>query len=441
MSKFNSLTAVMENKVMPVANKLGQQRHLASIRDAFISLLPITLAGGLVAIVNSPPVTDKTTNGLLLAWKSFAENNGTVLNWIFAFTLGAMSLYVCIGITHFLCRFYKINSFIPILFSIMGFFLLVTQPQELGWEAKTLEFSYIDGKGLLPAILIAIGTTELYRIMKQKEFGKIKMPPSVPASLSDVFASLIPGMVIIAAFIIVFASFNAFNTTLAKALFDVLSPTFKAADSLGFVVIITILTHLFWFFGIHDAALAGVMGPIRDGNLSMNAAAQMAGEQLPHIFTTSFWTYFTVIGGCGSVIGLAILLLFTARSKQLKTVGKVGIIPAIFGISEPLIFGTPLMLNPVFFVPFILTSTLNAIISYLCMSIGLIGKTFSMLSWNMPPFLGAFFSTLDWKAPVLVILLIVLNAIIYYPFVKVYDRQLCKKEIESIAETRSEKTS
>ncbi|MCT1901504.1 PTS sugar transporter subunit IIC [Oceanobacillus sojae] len=435
MSKFNSVTALMENKVMPIANKFGQQRHLAAIRDAFISLLPITLAGGLVAIISSPPVTEETTNGFMLAWEAFALNNAEVLNWVFAFTLGAMSLYVCIGITHFLCRFYKVNSFIPILFSVMGFFLLVTQPQELGFDAKTLEFSFIDGKGLLSAIIIGIGTTELYRIMQQKEFGKIKMPPSVPASLSDVFASLIPGIIIIAVYTIVYAIFHSFGTNMAQSMFDFLSPTFKSADSLAFVIFITLLTHVFWFFGIHDAALGGVMGPIRDGNISINAAAQMAGEQLPHIFTTSFWTYFTAIGGAGSVIGLALLLIFLAKSKQLKNVGKVGIVPALFNISEPLIFGIPLMLNPMFLIPFLLTSTLNATISYICMSIGLVGKTFSMLSWQMPPFIGAFFSTLDWKAFVLVILLMILDAILYYPFVKAYDRQLTKRELESMAET------
>ncbi|WP_368996954.1 PTS sugar transporter subunit IIC [Caldifermentibacillus hisashii] len=431
MGKLDGLSSFMEGKVMPVANKLGKQRHLAAIRDSFISLLPITLAGGLVAIVNSPPVTDETTNSLLLAWKSFAESNATILNWVYAFTLGAMSLYICIGITHYLCRYYKVNSFIPILFSVMGFFLIVTQPQELGWASKTLEFSYIDGKGLIPAMFIAIGTTELYRIMKQKDFGKIKMPPSVPASLSDVFASLIPGMIIIACYLIVFVIFNSFETTMAKAIFELLAPTLKATDSLGFVVIITLLTHFLWFFGIHDAALAGIMGPIRDGNLSINASAMMAGEHLPHVFTTSFWTYFTVIGGCGSVIGLALLTLFASKSKQIKTVGKVGIAPALFGISEPFIFGIPLMLNPIFFIPFLLTSTINGIVTYISMSIGFIGKTFSMLSWNMPPFLGAFFSTLDWKAPVLVILLIVIDMIIYYPFLRVYDRQLYKKEMES----------
>lgn len=97
--------------------------------------------------------------------------------------------------------------------------------------------------------------------------------------------------------------------------------------------------------------------------------------------------------------------------------------------------GIPLMLNPMFLIPFLLTSTLNAVISYICMSVGLIGKTFSMLSWQMPPFIGAFFSTLDWKAFVLVILLMVLDGVLYYPFVKAYDRQLYKREAESMADT------
>ncbi|MBY7141977.1 PTS sugar transporter subunit IIC [Virgibacillus sp. NKC19-3] len=436
MGIFDSFSSLMEDKIMPVANKVGQQRHLASIRDAFISLLPIMLVGGIAAIINSPLTTDETTNQLLLAWESFADNNGAILNWIFDFTLGALSLYVCIGITHFLSRFYKINSFIPILFSVMGFFLLVTQP--VSGEGAVLDYSFIDGTGLLPTIIIAIGTTELYRIMKQRNFGKISMPSNVPASLSDVFASLIPGMIIVAVFVAVHSAFDAFDHTLATAIFDLLSPTLNAADSLGFVVTITFVTHLFWFFGIHDATLAGVMGPIRDGNLSINASAQIAGEQLPHIFTTSFWTYFTVIGGSGSVIGLAILLVFMTKSKQLKTVGKVGIVPALFGISEPLIFGVPLMLNPIFLLPFLLTSTMNAIISYILMASGVIGSTFANLSWQMPPFIGAFFSTLDWKAPILVILLIILNALMYYPFVKIYDRQLSERENKDTEKSKEE---
>ena len=427
MSKLSQFSSFCEKKVMPFANKMAKQRHLAAMRDAFMSLLPITLMGGVAAILNSPPVTENTTNGFLLKWAEFASNNSEILNWLFTFTLGGMSLYIAVGITHFLCKHYKMESFLPILFVIVGFFLLVTNPIELGYGSKSIEIGYIDGKGLIPAILISIITVELYRFMKVRNFGKIKMPESVPASLSDVFAAFVPGFIIIIIYISIFTIFNKMDTTLPKFLFGLLTPTFKAADSIFFTVIITLLTHLLWFFGIHDAALAGIMGPIRDGNLSINAAAQVAGEQLPNVFTTPFWVYFVAIGGCGAVLGLAILLL-TAKSKQLKTIGKMGVAPAIFGISEPLIFGVPLMLNPVFFIPFVFAATTNAIVAFLAMSQSMVEKTFSMLSWNMPSVVGAFFSTLDWKAVVLVIGLIVVDMIIYYPFFKVYDKQLLTQE-------------
>ncbi len=427
MGKFDNVSMVMEQKIMPVANKMGGQRHLAAMRDAFISLLPINLMGGIAAILKSPPITETTTNGFLLAWGRFAEANSWMFNWLYAFTLGAMALYICIGITHFLCRHYKMNNFIPILFSVAGFFLIVTQPQELGWSGKTLSFSYIDGKGLIPAIFISIWTVELYHLMQEKNFGKITMPASVPASLSDVFASLVPGLCILASYIAIFSIFNAFDTSLPEFIYVKMAPALKATDSIIFVVFITALTHILWFFGIHDAALAGIMGPIRDGNLSMNATAQMAGGQMDFVFTTPFWVYFVVIGGCGAVLGLAILLL-RAKSKQLRTVGKVGLAPAFFGISEPLIFGLPLMLNPIFFVPFISAAVANGVITFILMKINVIGKTFSMVSWNMPSVFGAFFSTLDWKAPVLVIVLTILDMAIYYPFVKFYDNQLYRQE-------------
>ncbi|MDH6367009.1 MULTISPECIES: PTS transporter subunit EIIC [unclassified Breznakia] len=431
---FEKLNQVIERKLMPIANRLSSQRHLKAIRDAFISLLPITLAGGIVAVLNAAPVTETTTNGFLLAWKAFADSNSFLFGWVNALTLGAMSLYICIGITYFLCRHYKLVPFQPILLSVFGFLLLMMTPLELGWAGKTVEISYLDGKGLLPAIFIAIFAVEAYQFMRSRNWGRIKLPDSVPASLSETFASLVPSIVVIGVYVAIFAGFNAYDTTLPQFIYKVISPTLSAADSLPFTILITLAVHLFWFFGIHDAALAGILGPIRDGNLSINAAAQMAGQALPATFTTSFWVYFVIIGGCGSVLALAILLV-RSKSKQLRTVGGIGILPAFFGISEPIIFGVPLMLNPIFFIPFLLTSTVNAIISFILISNGFIEKTFAMLSWNMPNVFGAFLSTMDWKAAVLVIFLIILDAIIYYPFFKTYERNLVKLENEPAVET------
>ncbi len=427
--KFEQLNQFIEAKLLPIANQLSRQRHLRAIRDSFISLLPVTLMGGVAAVLSAAPITESTTNGFLLAWAGFASANGLLLSWLNAMTLGAMALYICIGLTHFLCKHYKIDSFMPILISVLGFILLVANPIELGWAGKSIEISYFSGKGLIPAILIGILTAEAYAYMRQHNWGRIKLPDSVPASLNETFASLVPGAAIITVFVLIFAICQALGSSLPHLIYQIVSPTFKAADSLGFTVVVTLLLHIFWFFGIHDAAFAGILGPIRDGNLSVNAAAKLASEALPYTFTTSFWVYFVIIGGCGSVLALAILLC-TSKSKQLKTVGRIGILPSFFGISEPIIFGVPLMLNPVFLIPFLLASTLNGIISFMLISGGFINKTFAMLSWNMPSVFGAFFSTMDYKAGILIIGLILLDMLVYFPFFKSYEKALVKMEME-----------
>lgn len=409
---IQKISVSMEKYVMPVANRLGNECHLRAIRDAFMSLLPINFMGGIAAVISSLPV-------------GIADS--IVFSWINALTLGAMSIYVCIGIIHFLCKSRKIESFLPILLGICGFLMLVMEPMSLGWDGKVVEISYMDGKGLIPAMLIAILTADLYCYMRKREFGKISLPDTVPASLSDVFASIVPGAILLILYTVIFVLVNAAGTTLPKLIYGILSPSLKAVDNLGFTVLITLFVHVFWFFGIHDAALSGVLSPIRDGNLSINAAAHAAGQALPNIFTTPFWVYFVVIGGCGSVLALAAMLCLS-KSKQLKTIGRLGIIPAFFNISEPIIFGLPLMLNPIFFVPFMVTSTLNGAIAFFTMQIGLIEKSFAMLSWQMPSVIGAFLSTMDWKAPVLIVVLMVLDGIIYYPFFKIYEKQLVKEE-------------
>ena len=405
MDKINS---VLEAKVMPLANKMSGQRHLRAIRDAFVSILPITLVGGIASVLSAAPVTDTTTNGFLLAWAAFAEKNSLLLSWVNAVTMGSMALYICIGIVHFLCKHYKMDSFMPCLLAVGSFIMLVVDPLELSFAGKTAEISYMDGKGLLPAILIAIFTAEAYTYMRKHNWGRIKLPDSVPAALSETFASLVPGTVLLLISSVLFAILKACGTTLPGLIYQIVSPAFEASDSLGFTIIVTLLLHVFWFFGIHDAAFGGILGPIRDGNLSVNAAAKLAGEQLPYTFTTSFWVYFVIIGGCGSVLALAILLCFS-KSKQLKTVGRIGLIPA-------------------FFIPFLMTSTVNGIISFLLVSGGVIGKSFAMLSWNMPSVFGAFLSTMDIKAAILIIVLVILDMVIYFPFFKIYEKSLVKME-------------
>lgn len=258
---IQSMSVSMEKYVMPLANKLGNEIHLRAIRDAFMSLLPITFTGGIAAVLSSAPSVDAAGTGITLAWARFVESNSMIFSWINALTLGAMSLYICIGIIHFLCKSRKIESFLPILLGVCGFLMLIVEPMSLGWDGKMAELSYMDGKGLIPAMFISILTADLYCYMRKRDFGKISLPDTVPASLSDVFASIVPGAVLMVIYIALYAIMNKAGTTLPKLIYNAISPSLTAADSVGFTIIITLMVHIFWFFGIHDAALSGVLAP------------------------------------------------------------------------------------------------------------------------------------------------------------------------------------
>ena len=194
---MDSLTAYLEKHVLPIANKLSTQRHLHAIRDAFISLVPVTLFGGICTILSSAPAVEPGSNFLLEAWANFAAANSTLLTWANTMTMGALSVYIALGVTYFLCKHYKIDAFIPLVLTMGGFLLICFGPVELGWDAKTADILYLDGKGLLVAIFLSILTVEGYRAMREHNVGRIALPPSVPASLSEAFASLIPGIIIL----------------------------------------------------------------------------------------------------------------------------------------------------------------------------------------------------------------------------------------------------
>ncbi len=146
---FDSISAKMDQYISPIANKLSQQRHLKAIRDAFMSMLPITLFGSIPIILNAAPVTEDTTNIFLLAWADFAEKNSLALNWISGLTLNAMSLFICMGVVYFLCRHYKEDVLRPMMFAIAGFLMLVLTPMKMGWEGNEVEISFLDGRGIL----------------------------------------------------------------------------------------------------------------------------------------------------------------------------------------------------------------------------------------------------------------------------------------------------
>lgn len=430
---MESMKDKIEAKVLDISAKLSTQTHLLALRNTFMTILPIMVFGGLSAVISAAPVTEKTTNGFLLAWAGFVADYGYVFSWISVLSLGFITLYVALGITHYLCKNYNIEELIPNFITVFGVFMLAVRIEKLQYGLSLADLNFLDGKGLLVGIFVSIVTVEIYRFLKSKNFGKIKMPDSVPASLSETFASLSIAVLIMLLYLIMFIIFHNMDTTFAMWLSSVIAPQIKATDSLWFILLMTFIINAAWFFGIHNATFWGLMGPIMMMNISANAGQLSAGMAPTAILTEAFWIYFVCIGGVGSCLSLAILLCFS-KAKLLKIVGKVGIIPAFFGISEPITFGLPMMLNPIFFIPASLVSVVNAIIAFLCLNTGLIGKTYAMLSFNMPSIFGAYFSTGDFKAVILVAILIVIDMILYFPFMKIYEKQQLRIEQQDEAQ-------
>ena len=419
MEKFISW---LERTMLPVANKIAKQRHLMAIRDTFMTILPPIFFGGIIAVINSAPAVEGTTNGFMIAWANFASDNAIILSWLNTVTLGFLSFYVCIGITYYLCKHYEITPFMPIVIAIAGFMMLTAEPVELSFGNALGQLTYFDGKGMLVAIFVSIATVEAYRFLTEHHVGEIKMPDSVPPALTTSFGSLATCIIILAVDSLLFIiCYKTQGVGFAHTIINVLSPAIEATDNIGTAILVAILLNLGWFFGIHDAIWNGFLSPIEYGTLSMNAAAKAAGTALPSVFTVSFWCYFGIIGGLGNCLALGILCLLSKR-KDIKTVGKLGIVPAFFGISEPITFGLPIMLNPILFVPCILTSVVNVTVSYLLMQSNIIGRTYAMLSYNMPSIFGSYFSTGDFKAVILIIVLILVDMLIYYPFFKAHEK-------------------
>ncbi len=435
MEKF---TAFIEKKIAPVANTLARQKYLAALQSTFLALIPFMTIGSFALIIISPPMDYTTMDaGVLRAfmygWSVVANATLPVLLYIYNVTMTLLAVVVSIGIAYNLAKHYKMNTLLPIIVGLSSFLICATMSTEY-----TMEFTYFDGSGLFTSIVITIASFELFRFLVNKKVGYISLEGGgVPPALADSIGNLVPVTITLLAFSILSYIVMAITGSGIPALLTViLTPVVSAVDSVGGIVILAAIVMLFWWFGIHDTVITGPLSPFLVSNYTANMTAYAAGTAaiaLPYIVTEPFWWTFMAIGGSGATFGLAILAS-TSKSKQIKTVGRLSMIPAFFNINEPLIFGLPLMYNPTMMIPFIVVMPLNALITFLAMNAGIVARTFADPSWNMFCPIGALISTMDPKAVILVLVLIVIDTLIYLPFFKTYEKQKLQEESMEVAQ-------
>ncbi|MEG1002776.1 MAG: PTS sugar transporter subunit IIC [Clostridium sp.] len=416
---LEKFTNFLENKLsMPMA-RLAEQRHLRAVRDGIIATLPLIIVGSFFLIVAFPPLPE--------SWgvTQYLKANAATILLPYRMTMYIMTMYATWGIGYSLAKSYKLDGVTGGILSAIAFMMtIVPQAVEgLGW---VMPMSNMGGGGMFVGIIVSILAVEVLRFTTTKNF-RIKMPEQVPPSVARSFEALTPTAIIILlmATATYFLKFD-WHGVVAK----IVDPLVSASDSLPSVLILVFLITLFWSFGIHGVSIIGSLArPLWLQLLDQNTAAVAAGQPAVGIASEPFFQWFIWVGGAGATIGLVILMATVCKSKYGKSLGRTALVPGIFNINEPAIFGAPIVLNPILIIPFVVTPMILAVLSWFAMSMDLVSKVTVTAPWTLPGPIGAFLATGgDWRAVVLNIICIVISLIVYYPFVKMYDKKLLAEE-------------
>ncbi len=451
MAAFESMSTWIDEHLAGPMARVAEQRHLRAIRDGIVSTLPLIIVSSFLMVI-AFAYNQMPADWALAAW---LKANAVKILLPYRMSMYILSLYACFGIGYSLGRSYKVDGLMSGLLSVMAMLLTIVPVMmpdlddainaalaasplaDAGFPdamaavngAYVMNMNYLGTGQLFVAIIAAFAAVEIYRLCVQHRLT-IKMPAQVPEAVSNSFAALIPTAIVFFLFsaVCIWGGFNIHDFITA-----LIMPLVSGVDTLGAALVVVFLEMLFWFFGIHGSSVVySIARPLWLVLLDENAA----GTALPHVVSEPFFQWFVQIGGSGCTISLAILLLFASRSKYGKMMGKATIVPAVFNINEPLMFGVPLVLNPTMMIPLILVPVVNVLISYLCLSVGLVGRFVgAIVPWTLPGPVGAFLACGgDWRAAVLSVVLIAVGVAIYYPFFRAWEKQVIAEEKADEAE-------
>ncbi len=404
----------MNEKFAPAANKIVQTRWISAILSGFYKYMPIVLVGALLQIITN-------ISGALGLESQVVD----LLKTMYNLTFGLMGLFLSFTIAHSLAERLKIDAVTSGLIAVSSFLLL--QKPTLAGEGFGVQLSFLfyrlGGQSIFMAILVAIFTAETMGLFIHKKWTFSS--PSLPDFVRKWFEPIIPGIVVI---ISCWLLVNVANVDLYELISLLVVPLTKASDTYIVFILLEVLFMFLFVIGINPAITFGVMFPIWFANLAENAALVQQGLEPIHIATLQTGQAWVVIGGSGATLALNLWML-KSKSKTMRSLSRVALFPSLLNINEPLIFGLPIAFNPILSIPFILNGGLiNPTIVYLAMSSGLVTKPFAMTPSWLPSPVIAFLTNQDWRGVVLVFVILAIDAAVWYPFFKAYEKNLIAKE-------------
>ncbi|MDU1034266.1 PTS sugar transporter subunit IIC [Clostridium sp.] len=420
----------MEDKFVPLANKISNNLYLKTISNGSMNLLGIIMLGSLFTVITSI-AWEPYQNFLASTWI------GTLLSYVPDFTIDLLALYMAFSVAYNGAKIFGIekSALNSGLISVVSF-LLLTPLNTTALEGATfLDVSYLGAKGVFAALIVAVITVKVMQFFVTRNIV-IKMPEGVPTRVTESFTSLIPAVVIVLLFGLAKIGFAATEYETANGfIYTILqAPLQSLTGSLPAFLCLILIAQLLWFFCIHGSmTVLPILFPIFLGYLAENTAAVEAGLTAPNPINFGLYDL-ACLGGCGATIGLVIVMFFFSKSKRYKAFSKVVLPCGLFSVNEPVIFGMPLMLNVMMLIPFLITPVIIVSLGYFLIQIGIITPTIGVLgAGSLPPVIhGIVQGSLSFG--IFEIFATIISMAIYYPFFKVLDNQALKEEMDEIAE-------
>lgn len=413
---INKIQSVLE----PIMNKMNKMKFLGAISETMQILLPIIITGSFGCLLAFVGID---------AWQNILTA-APVLKTIFmnmqSWTMSILSVYIVVALPYLYARKLEMQNEISCSLLSLVAFLTLSMPTPY----SAIETTWLGTSGMFSAFIISWGITRLVKVMVDHKIT-IKMPDSVPPIIANAFATLIPGIVVVtvsAALAQVFAATEL--GTIHQLIYTVIQEPLRGLGLNYFgLLFVQLIATLAMFCGIHGTSVSTWYIPLVTDASAANLAAYAAGQEIPYIIDRGVFDM-TQLGGIGSTLAPAILLVLIAKSKRLKEVGKVAIIPQIFNINEPMLFGMPILLNPMMFIPYVLGQFVSTTGVYLAVATGLIGHSNgAQVSWCIPTYIStALTNTTPVRAVVFLIVLTVIIGIIWFPFIKAMDKQYLADE-------------
>ncbi|PWW06968.1 PTS sugar transporter subunit IIC [Mangrovibacter plantisponsor] len=417
---MNVIVDLIEQRLTPLANMLTRSKHITAMRDSFALAMPFVIAGSLMVPLLFPPVSiqgDSWPGTLYLLVRP-------VLLPTFELTIGLVALIVAFGASASLAKQYHLPERLCGLTGCLAFLLFIGFRENGGTNV------FLGGMGIFTALFSSIYSIEIIRFFYKKGWC-VRLPEEVPVMTRNGFQLLVPLLVIMLSISVVNAVLQqACGKILPELISEAVRPLIIASDTLTAVLISLLICNLLWFVGIHGALIVtGIMNPFWMTYLFENQQALASGTaMLPHIYLQGFWDFYLLIGGIGSTLPM-VFMAIRSRSRQLKSVGKIGLLPSLFNINEPILFGFPIIMNPVFLLPFLFVPLINACIAWYLTQAGILDRAVAMLPWSMPSPLGAAWSANgSWKNFCMCLFALFNAWMLYRPFFKVYEKQLMAAE-------------